>query len=415
MTARYNNKRQKILFERKKTMNDFVICENRMGTNENQKTAVIFGVTGQDGSYMSELLLKKEYRVIGVGRRSSVDTKERIRGATLDHPAFTYAEGDITDLASVTGIISEHKPDECYNLAAQSHVGTSFKQPVATFNIDAVGVLNILESIRIHSPETRFYQASTSELYGDNYDEYDEDFVPYQIPHNGHLPPLTEQLERAPKIKKYQGDHTEFAPRSPYAVAKIAAHYLVHTYRESYGLHASCGILFNHESERRGENFVTRKISKWVGQLAADYALSSTSLLPATLPEELQLALGNLDAYRDWGHAEDYVKAMWMMLQMDEPDDYVIATGVAHSVRDFLDAAFAHIGVKDWSGLVRVDPQFFRPAEVEYLCGYPEKALDELGWEPEVTFEQLVGRMVDHDQKKAIAEKTLQQSSRCAC
>lgn len=364
------------------------------------KSSVIFGCTGQDGSYMAELLLEKGYKVIGVGRRSSVDTKERIRGATLDHPAFTYAEGDITDLASVTGIIAEHQPDECYNLAAQSHVGTSFKQPVATFNIDAVGVLNILESIRVHSPKTRFYQASTSELYGDNYENKPSD-------DDGVVPAIAKSY--------YQDDNTKFAPRSPYAVAKIAAHYLVHTYRESYDLHASCGILFNHESERRGENFVTRKISKWVGELAADYTHNSASLLPATLPEDLQLALGNLDAYRDWGHAEDYVKAMWMMLQQDKPDDYVIATGVAHSVRDFLDAAFAHIGIKDWSGLVRIDPEFFRPAEVEYLCGLPTKANEELGWSPEVTFEQLVERMVDYDQEKALAQKALQQSACCAC
>jgi len=371
-----------------------------MSEFENQKTAVVFGVTGQDGSYLSELLLNKEYKVIGVGRRSSVNTQERLRPDVLDNPDFTYAEGDITDLASVSGIIDECQPDECYNLAAQSHVGTSFKQPVATFQIDAVGVLNILEGIRVHSPQTRFYQASTSELYGDNYDTIDEaPFEEYKIPVN-----YPENNEHIPSLKNYQTDDTVFAPRSPYAAAKAAAHHLVHTYRESYGLHASCGILFNHESERRGENFVTRKISKWVGEFAS-------SPIPFSLPHDEQLALGNLDAYRDWGHAEDYVYAMWLMLQQDVPDDYVIATGQAHSVRDFLDAAFKCVGVDDWSPYVRVDPEFFRPAEVEYLCGKAIKAKEKMDWTPKVTFTELVERMVLSDAEKAKKEKAYSQAN----
>jgi len=324
------------------------------------KKALIFGVSGQDGSYLAELLLEKGYEVTGVTRRVSVSTTERINHIL---PKINIAEGDITDGFSVNKLISEYEPDEIYNLAAQSHVGTSFKQPSLTWDITAGGVLNILEAIR-YSPrkdEIRFYQASSSEMFGKNYDEI--------------------------AMKKYQDENTEFIPQSPYAIAKLAAHHLVRNYREGYGIHGSCGILFNHESERRGENFVTRKITKWIGEFVRS----------GRDPEFPNLRLGNLDAKRDWGHAEDYVNAMWLMLQQEKSDDYVVATGETYSVRDFLDAAFSRVGIEDWSDLVVIDPRFYRPAEVDHLLGIPIKAEKCLGWERKVSFNDLVHRMVDSD------------------
>lgn len=324
------------------------------------KKALIFGVSGQDGSYLAELLLEKGYEVTGVTRRVSVSTTERINHIL---PKINIAEGDITDGFSVNKLISEYEPDEIYNLAAQSHVGTSFKQPSLTWDITAGGVLNILEAIR-YSPrkdDIRFYQASSSEMFGKNYDEI--------------------------AMKKYQDENTEFIPQSPYAIAKLAAHHLVRNYREGYGIHGSCGILFNHESERRGENFVTRKITKWIGEFVRS----------GRDPEFPNLRLGNLDAKRDWGHAEDYVNAMWLMLQQEKSDDYVVATGETYSVRDFLDAAFSRVGIEDWSDLVVIDPRFYRPAEVDHLLGIPIKAEKCLGWERKVSFNDLVHRMVDSD------------------
>lgn len=324
------------------------------------KKALIFGVSGQDGSYLAELLLEKGYEVTGVTRRVSVSTTERINHIL---PKINIAEGDITDGFSVNKLISEYEPDEIYNLAAQSHVGTSFKQPSLTWDITAGGVLNILEAIR-YSPrkdDIRFYQASSSEMFGKNYDEI--------------------------AMKKYQDENTEFIPQSPYAIAKLAAHHLVRNYREGYGIHGSCGILFNHESERRGENFVTRKITKWIGEFVK-------SERDTEFPN---LRLGNLDAKRDWGHAEDYVNAMWLMLQQEKADDYVVATGETYSVRDFLDAAFSRVGIEDWSDLVVIDPRFYRPAEVDHLLGIPIKAEKCLGWERKVSFNDLVHRMVDSD------------------
>ena len=322
--------------------------------------ALIFGVSGQDGSYLAELLLEKGYEVTGVTRRVSVSTTERINHIL---PQITIAEGDITDGFSVNKLIAEYEPDEIYNLAAQSHVGTSFKQPSLTWDITAGGVLNILEAIR-YSPrkdDIRFYQASSSEMFGKNYDEIE--------------------------MKKYQDEKTEFIPQSPYAIAKLAAHHLVRNYREGYGIHGSCGILFNHESERRGENFVTRKITKWIGEFVRS---GRDSEFP-------NLRLGNLDAKRDWGHAEDYVNAMWLMLQKEEADDYVVATGETYSVRDFLDAAFSRVGIEDWSDLVVIDPKFYRPSEVDHLLGIPIKAERDLGWGRKVSFKDLVHRMVDSD------------------
>ena len=363
------------------------------------KKALIFGISGQDGSYLAELLLEKGYEVIGVTRRVSVSTTERINHIL---PQITIAEGDITDGFSVNKLIADYEPHEIYNLAAQSHVGTSFKQPSLTWDITAGGVLNILEAIR-YSPrkdEIRFYQASSSEMFGKNYDEVEN--------------------------KKYQDENTEFIPQSPYAIAKLAAHHLVRNYREGYGIHGSCGILFNHESERRGENFVTRKITKWIGEFVK--WRNPTNELGQILEDELakteclyniedtddenriynslmdkegfpKLRLGNLDAKRDWGHAEDYVNAMWLMLQQEEADDYVVATGETYSVRDFLDVAFAKVGIDDWSNLVVIDPQFYRPAEVDHLLGIPTKAEKNLNWQRKVSFKDLVHRMVDSDCK----------------
>lgn len=337
--------------------------------------ALIFGVSGQDGSYLAELLLEKGYEVTGVTRRVSVSTTERINHIL---PQITIAEGDITDGFSVNKLIAEYEPDEVYNLAAQSHVGTSFKQPSLTWDITAGGVLNILEAIR-YSPrkdDIRFYQASSSEMFGKNFDSME---IPVDLvaPFNG---PATE-------IVKYQDENTEFIPQSPYAIAKLAAHHLVRNYREGYGIHGSCGILFNHESERRGENFVTRKITKWIGEFVRS----------GRDPEFPNLRLGNLDAKRDWGHAEDYVNAMWLMVGQKEAGDYVIATGETYSVRDFLDIAFARVGIDDWSNLVVIDPKFYRPAEVDHLLGIPIKAEKELGWKRKVSFKDLVHRMVDSD------------------
>lgn len=326
--------------------------------------AIIFGITGQDGSYLAELLLKKGYEVVGITRRVSVPTLDRI---THILPKIKIIEGDITDAFSVSNVIKEEDPDEIYNLAAQSHVGTSFKQPSLTWDVTAGGVLNILEAIRYSGKKDRikFYQASSSEMFGKNYN-------------------IREGLA---SMIKYQDENTPFVPQSPYAIAKLAAHHLVRNYRESYGIFGCSGILFNHESERRGEKFVTRKITKWIGEFVAS---GMDKEFPA-------LRLGNLDAKRDWGHAEDYVRGMWEMLQHETPDDYVVATGETHSVREFLDIAFSHIGIDDWDDFVVIDPEFYRPAEVDYLLGIPAKANRVLQWEPRISFQQLVERMVDSD------------------
>ena len=326
--------------------------------------AIIFGITGQDGSYLAELLLEKGYEVVGITRRVSVPTLIRV---THILPKIKIIEGDITDAFSVSNVIKEEEPDEIYNLAAQSHVGTSFKQPSLTWDVTAGGVLNILEAIRYsgRKDDIKFYQASSSEMFGKNYN----------------------LREGFAEMIKYQDEKTPFMPQSPYAIAKLAAHHLVRNYRDSYGIFACSGILFNHESERRGEKFVTRKITKWIGEFVAS---GMDTEFPA-------LRLGNLDAKRDWGHAEDYVRGMWKMVQHETPNDYVVATGETHSVREFLDIAFRHIGIDDWDDFVVIDPEFYRPAEVDYLLGIPAKAKRVLGWEPEISFQQLVERMVDSD------------------
>jgi len=329
--------------------------------------AIIFGITGQDGSHLADLLLEKDYEVVGICRRASTDNNERIKHI-LSNKNLTIVQGDITDVHSVLNILKEHADvDEIYNLAAQSHVAVSFKQPGLTWDITGKGCLNILQSITdLGLINTRFYQASSSEMFGKNYDTRDY---------------LTSSVE------KYQDEETKFLPQSPYAIAKCAAHYMTRLYREGYGLHASAGILFNHEGPRRGETFVTRKITKWIGEFVKS----------GRDPEFPKLRLGNLEAFRDWGYAGDYVEAMWMMLQQDCPEDYVICTGETHTIREFLDVAFLHIGIKDWSDLVVQDPEFYRPAEVDFLRGCNDKATSKLGWTPKNSFEDLVKMMVDHD------------------
>ncbi len=334
--------------------------------------AIIFGITGQDGSHLADLLLSKDYHVVGVSRRASTDNTQRIKNI-LGDKRFELVQGDITDAHSVINILKKHEDvDEIYNLAAQSHVAVSFKQPALTWDITGKGCLNILQSIVDLDINTRFYQASSSEMYGKNFDsEVDMD----------------KTSSTYKRISKFQNEDTKFMPQSPYAIAKCSAHRMTRLFREAYGLHASAGILFNHEGERRGETFVTRKITKWIG----DWVKSGRD------PNFPQLRLGNLEAFRDWGYAGDYVEAMWMMLQQDSPQDYVICTGETHTIREFLDVAFSYTGVDDWSDLVVQDPEFYRPAEVDYLRGDCSKANNVLGWTPKHSFEDLVKKMVEHD------------------
>ncbi len=311
-------------------------------------TALITGITGQDGSYLAELLLNKGYRVVGMTRRTSTDVHERIQHLVDD---IEFVSGDLLDQSSVTAIVARVKPDEVYNLAAQSFVPTSWDQPVLTGEFTALGVTRVLEAVRTVNPKIRFYQASSSEMFG--------------------------KVQAVP-----QGEDTPFYPRSPYGVAKLYGHWITINYRESYDLFAVSGILFNHESERRGKEFVTRKITDGVARIKLGLAR--------------ELRLGNLEARRDWGFAGDYVRAMWLMLQQPTPDDFVIATGVTRSVGDFVRAAFA-VADLDWERYVVVDPRYYRPAEVDLLVGDPSKAQAQLGWEPETSFDRLVESMVIAD------------------
>ena len=324
------------------------------------KTAIVTGVTGQDGSYLSELLLDQDYRVIGLYRRSSTNTFERIQH--IQNPNFILEEFDITDPTGCHSIVKNYEPTELYNLAAQSHVGTSFKQPSATFEIDTIGVINLLESIKLFSPSTKFYQASTSEMFGRNYSEN--------------------------QTGKYQNEQTDLLPQSPYGVAKMASHRMVQIYRSAYGLFACSGILFNHESPRRGENFLTRKVTKYIGQL-----------VNKKIPQDQKLGLGNLDAYRDWGHAKDYVNAMFLMLQNEIPQDYVISSGTTHSVREFCKIAFETVNL-NYEDNIYIDTQFYRPAEVDYLRGDSSLARKELNWSISIGFRDLVQDMVYSDIEK---------------
>jgi len=334
------------------------------------KVALITGITGQDGSYLAELLLEKGYEVHGIVRRSSLINTHRI-DHIYDNPNLTLHYGDLTDATNMIGVIKKVEPDEIYNLGAQSHVKVSFETPEYTGNVDGLGTLRILEAVRLLGMEdkVRIYQASTSELYG----------LVQEVP---------------------QRETTPFYPRSPYGVAKLYGYWIVKNYRESYGLHASSGILFNHESPRRGETFVTRKITRGLSRISTG--------------EQDVLSLGNLDARRDWGHAKDFVRAMWLMLQQDQPDDYVIATGEQHSVREFVEKSAEYFGMKiEWMGeglnevgydwntkrtVIKVDPKYFRPAEVESLLGDATKAKEKLGWEPEISFTQLIEDMVLYGQ-----------------
>ncbi|WP_020652573.1 GDP-mannose 4,6-dehydratase [Massilia niastensis] len=359
------------------------------------KKALITGVTGQDGSYLAELLLEKGYEVHGIKRRASLFNTDRIdhiyQDPHADNPRLVLHYGDLTDTSNLTRIVQQVQPDEVYNLGAMSHVAVSFESPEYTADVDALGTLRLLEAIRFLGLEkkTRFYQASTSELYG--------------------LVQETPQRETTP-----------FYPRSPYAVAKLYAYWITVNYREAYGMYACNGILFNHESPRRGETFVTRKITRALANIAQGL--------------ERQLYLGNLDALRDWGHARDYVHMQWLMLQQDQPEDFVIATGRQYSVRHFVEVAARELGIElAWQGegvqeravvsriegerapgvalgqpVVAIDPQYFRPTEVETLLGDPGRARERLGWEPQTSFEAMVHEMVAHDLETARRHKLLQ-------
>jgi GDPmannose 4,6-dehydratase len=313
-----------------------------------QKTALVTGITGQDGSYLAEFLLAQGYKVIGMVRRTSTINFDRIKHI---QDKIEVVQGDLLDQTSLVDILREYRPSEVYNLAAQSFVPTSWKQPVLTGEFTALGVTRMLEAVRMVDPAIRFYQASSSEMFG--------------------------KVQQVP-----QTEGTPFYPRSPYGVAKVYGHWITVNYRESYNLFACSGILFNHESPRRGLEFVTHKVTYAVARIK--------------LGRQRQVRLGNLDAQRDWGYAPDYVRAMWLMLQQSHPDDYVIATGETHSVRELCEMAFDHVGL-DWQDHVVVDPAFIRPAEVDHLIGDASKAGRVLGWEPSVTFQQLIELMVDAD------------------
>ncbi len=335
-----------------------------------EKRALITGITGQDGSYLAELLLAKDYEVHGVIRRASTFNTERIDHLYADpheSPALKLHYGDLSEGRVIRQILERYEPQEIYNLGAQSHVRVSFDQPEYTADVVGLGTLRVLEAVREYSTRSstrvKLYQAGSSEMYGD-------------------APPP-------------QDEETPFHPRSPYAVSKVAAHWFARNYREAYGLFATNGILFNHESPRRGETFVTRKITRAIGRIEEGL--------------QQKLYLGNLDACRDWGFAGDYVEAMWLMLQQDEPDDYVVATGESRSVRQFLEEAFGYAGL-DWREYVEIDPRYFRPSEVDHLRGDASKAHAKLAWTPKVSFTELVRMMVDQDRDLAQRERTLSDS-----
>jgi GDPmannose 4,6-dehydratase len=334
-----------------------------MSTTTTERRALVTGITGQDGSYLAELLLQKGYEVHGIVRRSSSFNTERIDHLYRDpheKDVRLYLHyGDLNDSSSLQTVIHKVRPTEVYNLGAQSHVRVSFDIPEYTGEITALGSVRLLEAIRETGNDCRYYQASSSELYGK-------------------------------VVETPQRETTPFHPRSPYAVAKAYAFYMTQNYREAYGMFATNGILFNHESERRGETFVTRKITRAVGRIKHGL--------------QKELYLGNLEAKRDWGHAKDYVEAMWLMLQQDEPDDFVVGTGETHSVREFLERAFSHVGL-DYQDFVKLDARYLRPSEVDLLLADPTKAKEKLGWSPKVTFEELVKRMVDSDLELAAREK----------
>ena len=333
------------------------------------KKALITGITGQDGSYLAELLLKKGYHVWGIIRRSSSFHTGRIDHLYQDphkQPPLRLIYGDLTDGSNLSSVIKEVEPDEIYNLGAQSHVRVSFDNPIYTVNTDALGTLRLLEAMRSSKKNARFYQASSSEMYGK-------------------------------VVETPQNEKTPFYPRSPYGCAKVYSFWQTVNYREAYGLFACNGILFNHESPRRGETFVTRKITR------------AATRIKLGLQEKLYL--GNLDAKRDWGYAADYVEVMWLMLQTERPDDYVIATGETHSVREFLDEVFGYLGL-DWKKYVEIDKRYLRPSEVDTLCGNAEKAKKVLGWQPKVKFKELARLMTDADMQLAENEKIIKEKGK---
>ena len=331
-------------------------CAAAQGESTLAKRALITGITGQDGSYLAELLLSEGYEVFGVVRRASTENYERIEHL---RGKITLLQADLLDQSSLVQVIRESNPTELYNLAAQSFVPTSWAQPVLTAEFTAIGVTKVLEAMRAVNPEIRFYQASSSEMFG----------KVLEVP---------------------QSEDTPFYPRSPYGVAKVYGHYITVNYRESYNLHASSGILFNHESPRRGLEFVTRKVTDGVARIKLGLAN--------------ELRMGNLDAQRDWGFAGDYVHAMWLMLQQDTPDDYVVATGETHTVKELVQLSFDRVGL-DWEKYVVIDPRFIRPAEVDLLIGQPAKANNVLGWVPQTSFQTLVNMMVDADMDRLSARK----------
>lgn len=394
--------------------------------NNPPKKALITGVTGQDGSYLADLLLGKGYTVFGLARRTSNDNTQRITHL-LDNDRFILVEGDVTDYYCLYELMREENFDEVYNLAAQSHVATSFKQPKLTWDVVAGGCMNLLNIIvslkRDKGHETKFYQASSSEMFGDM---CTAEYSLGNIMKRGELIPC-EKVENC--IEKFQDESTPMNPQSPYSIAKLAAHHMVRLYRESYGIQAASGILFNHCGERRGEKFVTRKITKWLGEFSKwkrnveaqengmtyefgvndnicsirnnpnkePYGHNDSWLYGPQFPK---LKLGNLDACRDWSHAEDAVRAMWLMLQQDTMEDFVVGSGETHTVKDFLEEAFKCIGIENYMDYVVIDEGLKRPAEVSYLRANPKKAKEKLGWVPEIDLPTLVKRMVDHDGKE---------------
>jgi len=336
--------------------------ENADPIKKTPKKALITGVTGQDGSYLAEFLINKGYEVHGIVRRASTFNTSRIEHIIIDEQhipgaKFFFHYGDMVDATTLIDLVQKIKPDEIYNLAAQSHVKVSFETPEYTSNADGLGTLRLLEAIRLLGlgDKVRFYQASTSELFG--------------------------KVQEVPQTEK-----TPFYPRSPYAIAKLYAHWITKNYREAYNLFSCNGILFNHESPRRGETFVTRKITRGIARIKAGL--------------EKKMYVGNIEAKRDWGFTPEYVEVMWKMLQSETPDDFVIATGESHSVREFLEEAFKYAGLGDWKNYVEIDPRYFRPTETDFLIGYPEKARIKLGWEPKIKFRELIKIMIDADFKK---------------
>ena len=346
---------------------------------ESNKIAMIMGVSGQDGSYLTEYLLAHNYTVVGIARRCSHNNSERISHIT--NSQFQVIEGDVSDHSHIITLLKEYKPTHIFNLAAQSHVGSSFKQPIYTFDVTAGGTLNILEAIRQVDASIRFYQASSSEIFGD------------QVGPNNN-----------------QDENTTKNPQSPYAIAKLAAYQFTQLYRQSYGIFASNGILFNHESKRRGENFVTRKITKWIGKYVKwrsrcrDISIRNTIDINNITDEYShktfpKLRLGNLNVCRDWGHAADYVEAMRLMLEVDHPDDFIIATGKTYTIKEFLKEAFDIAEIECWEKYVVIDPELYRPSDVPFLKGNSAKAQKTLGWKPTITFKEMVREMVDSDIK----------------